>query len=62
LRRFEVDQVDGGWSSVTDADIAGVLDSVTVVAGAFDHAWVAAVTSCAVQVSTGGDFVADRGE
>jgi len=45
---------------VADADVAGFLDAVVVVAGAFDHAGVAAVASRRVELA--GDLGVDAGQ
>jgi hypothetical protein len=53
--------VDGGWSLVVDAGgLAGFLDRVAVVAGAFDRAGAAAVA--AFGVGSVRDLGQDRGQ
>ncbi len=52
--------VDGGRAGVVDGCLAGLLDSVVVVAGAFDRAWAAAFPPDGVDL--GGDVGQDVGQ
>jgi hypothetical protein len=57
--RLGVGKFDRGWAIMADTDVGFLLDLVMVVAGAFDHAWVGAVTAEGVEVAFGGDTCLD---
>jgi hypothetical protein len=57
----EVDQPDRGWAVVAGSGVVGFLDSVGVVAGAFDDAGVCAVAASGVEIAAPGDVGLDRG-
>ena len=54
--------MDGGWAVVADAGVGGFLDPVVVVAGAFDHPGIGAVTSGGVEVAAAGDVGVNLGQ
>jgi hypothetical protein len=57
-----VGEFDGGWAVVAGAGVGGCFDAVVAVAGAFDHAGIAAVAALAVQAAAAGDIGLDSGQ
>jgi hypothetical protein len=61
-QRKRVGELDGGRAVVTDPDVGTAFDPVGVVPGAFDHTRVGPVFADGVEMSLGGDVLADLGE